>query len=47
MNLKSGRVEKQKRLEKEKVSKAEAKAQLAKVGDATMSMEAKAQAVSG
>jgi chromosome segregation ATPase len=46
VNLKSGRVEKQKRLEKEKISKADAKAQLAKVGDATMSMEAKAQAVS-
>jgi chromosome segregation ATPase len=45
VNLKSGRVEKQKRLEKEKVSKSDAKAQLAKVGDATMSMEAKAQAV--
>lgn len=46
VNLKSGRQEKQKRLEREKANRLEVKSQLAKVTDATISMEAKAQAVS-
>ncbi|KAL3896675.1 MAG: hypothetical protein SGCHY_003920 [Lobulomycetales sp.] len=45
VNLKSGRQEKQKRLEREKANRLEVKSQLAKVTDATISMEAKAQAL--
>lgn len=45
VNLKAGRTEKSKRLEKEKINRVEAKNRLVQITDATMTMEAKAQAV--